>query len=292
MSLLTPTNGTTLDHPVAVWDSGVGGLSVLRHLRQQLPQENFLYFADQAHVPYGPRPLSEIREFGRGLIHFLQQQQAKALVIACNTASAAALTFLRQQFPQFPIIGMEPAIKPAAQTTQTGHIGVLATTGTFTSERYAQLMARFAPHIQVWEDPCIGLVTAIEAGHINTDDTANLLRAIVTPMLNARVDTIVLGCTHYPFITPLLTKITGPHVTIIDPAPAVARHTAHVLRQHQLLRPVITTTNSPQLTLMTSGATHQLEQVLPFLWGSAERVVAVGWANGRLWTSPPSSIIP
>ncbi len=234
---------------IAIFDSGIGGLSVLTHLRERLPVENLLYLADQAHVPYGPRSHAEIIQFSEGITRFFLAQEAKAVVVACNRASAAALTPLRQQFPHVPIIGMEPAVKPAAQHTKTGKVGVLATVGTLESERYASLMARFAGDVAVWEDPCVGLVELIEAGQTDTPETEQFLRRTLAPMLANGVDTLVLGCTHYPFIRPCLTRI-APHLTIIDPAPAVAQQTHRVLQQANLLS---SNTTGGQTTLLTTG---------------------------------------
>lgn len=220
--------------PVGVLDSGIGGLSVLLHLRQELPAENFLYFADQVHIPYGPRPRVQVQHFAVEIARFLLTNQAKLIVVACNTASAAALEHLRQIYTDVPIIGMEPAVKPAATNTRTGKVGVLATAGTFNSHRYADLMVRFASGVEVLEDPCTGLVERIENGELNTPETRAIIERAVDPMLSAGVDTLVLGCTHYPFILPLLQEIVGDVVEVIDPAPAVARHTKTVLQNNQL----------------------------------------------------------
>ena len=221
--------------PIAIFDSGVGGLSVLHYLCTGLPYENILYFADQANVPYGPRSATQIQDFCQAITHFLREQGAKVIVVACNTATAVALAHLRQNFPTIPIVGMEPAVKPAAQQTKSGKVGVLATAVTFQSPRYADLMARFAQNITIYEDPCLGLVNLIEGGQAHSPQTEQLLHSILTPMLAAGIDTLVLGCTHYPFVLPLLEEMVGTAVTIIDPAPAVARQAAHLLQQQHLL---------------------------------------------------------
>ncbi len=260
-------------------DSGVGGLSVLRHLRQRLPNENILYFADQAHIPYGPRPAGEVRGFTAAIVRFLLRRGAKLIVVACNTASAVALDYLRQTFPIVPIVGMEPAVKPAAQTTHTGKVGVLATPVTLNSHRYAGLMARYASDIEVYEDPCTGLVQLIEAGALATLETRSLLERVVRPMLAAGVDTLVLGCTHYPFVRPLLEEIAGAGVTIIDPAPAVARHTHFVLQQHQLVAPV----DRPGTTrCYTSGDPAQLAALAGLLLGYPCAASAARWQENEL----------
>lgn len=222
------------DRPIGVFDSGVGGLSVVRHLREQLPQEDLLYFADQAHLPYGGRSGAEIVHYSSEITRFLLVHGAKVIVVACNTATAAAIDTLRVDFSDTLFVGMEPALKPAAMHTAVGKIGVLATPGTFASSRYAMLIDRFAAQVEVYEDPCRGLVAQIEAGELLSAETARILTSATAPMLAAGVDTLVLGCTHYPFVLPLLRSIVGHDVTIIDPAPAVARHAGHVLQHHEL----------------------------------------------------------
>ncbi len=261
---------------LGVLDSGVGGLSVLRHLRAQLPAERLLYFADQAHIPYGPRPPEEVRAFSAGITRFLQRRGAKLIVVACNTASAAALDFLRERFPRLPIVGMEPAVKPAAALTRSGKVGVLATPSTLNSHRYAALMARFAGGIEVHEDPCVGLVQLIEAGKLDAPETRALLQRVVDPMLAAGVDTLVLGCTHYPFIRPLLEEIAGEGVAILDPAPAVARQTANVLQQRQLAAPPDQTGS---LHCFTSGDAEQLAALSARLLSSRCPTTAARWAG-------------
>lgn len=264
---------------VGVFDSGIGGLSVLRHLQRLLPHENFIYLADQAHVPYGPRSHAEIRRLSEAATRRLLAQPIKLLVVACNTASAAALSYLRQTFPDLPIVGMEPAVKPAARQTQTGKVGVLATAGTFESQRYASLMARFAQGVTLYENPCRGLVELIEAGETEGMETAVLLQQILTPMLEAGVDTLVLGCTHYPFVQPLLTRLLthAPHpVTIIDPAPAVARQTQRVLTHHNLLAERTTPGTTRYLT---TGPAPDLAQAITRLLGEPSSEVAE-WRGG------------
>lgn len=236
--------------PIGVFDSGVGGLSVLRHIHTLLPKENLLYLADQARVPYGPRSVADVRRFAQEITEWLLEQGAKLIVVACNTATAAALDSLRQTFPKVPFVGMEPAVKPGAAQTRSGKVGVLATAGTFESQRYADLMERFAGHVQLFENPCLGLVEMIEAGRLNGPEMEALLRRCVQPMLEAGVDTLVLGCTHYPFVLPVLRQITGPQVSLIDPAPAVARQTGRMLRQYQLATP---STAPGTLNLFTTG---------------------------------------
>ncbi len=221
--------------PVGIFDSGIGGLSVVDAIVRLLPAERIVYFGDTARIPYGTKSPDTIREYSTQITRFLLEQGCKAIVVACNTASAPALPWLREQWPDVPIVGMEPAVKPGAQATKTGKVGVLATRGTLQSERYATLMTRFASHIEVVENPCLGLVELIENERFDTPETEALLRQIILPMLAEGVDTLVLGCTHYPFIEPLIRRITGPDVAIINPAPAVARQLERVLQERQLL---------------------------------------------------------
>jgi glutamate racemase len=265
---------------IGVFDSGIGGLSVLRHLQRLLPQESFIYLADQAHVPYGPRSPEEIRRLSEAVTRALLAQPIKLLVVACNTASAAALSYLREQFPDLPIVGMEPAVKPAARQTRTGKVGVLATAGTFESQRYASLMARFAQGVTLYENPCRGLVELIEAGNTDGEETAVLLQQILSPMISAGVDTLVLGCTHYPFVLPLLTRLLAdaPHrVTIIDPAPAVARQAQRVLTQRGLL----TASTAPGTTrYLTTGPAADLAHAVEQLLGKQVMVETAVWQDG------------
>jgi glutamate racemase len=270
--------------PIGVFDSGVGGLSVLKAIRQELPQERVIYLADQAHVPYGPRPLEEVRHFSRQMTEYLLARGVKLIVVACNTASAAALLDLRKSYPELPFVGMEPAVKPAAETTQTGRVGVLATPATFQGALYASVIERFANGVSVYQDTCPGLVAQIEAGELRHPTTRSILEKALIPMLAAGIDTIVLGCTHYPFVIPLIQEITGPGVRVIDPAPAVARQVRRVLGANQCL----STDSSKTLfqagvDYLTSGNPDELQSLLPQLVGEHGQVRQVQWQNGQLF---------
>ena len=190
--------------PIGVFDSGVGGLSVLREIQRQYPQENHIFIADQAHVPYGPRTLEQVRSFSEALTQYLFDQGAKLIVVACNTASAAALYQLRASFPSIPFVGMEPAVKPAAEQTQSGVVGVLATPATFQGELYSSVIERFANGVTVLQNTCPGLVGQIEKGELNTLATRAILEAALHPMMRRGIDRVVMGCTHYPFVIPLI----------------------------------------------------------------------------------------
>ena len=254
--------------PVGVFDSGVGGLSVLRAIWRELPQEEVIFLADQAHVPYGPRSLEEVRSFSVAITHYLLDQGAKLIVVACNAASAAALHHLRQTFEGVPFVGMEPAVKPAAETTQSGMVGVLATPATFQGELYASVVERFANGVTLLTNTCPGLVTQIEAGRLDTPKTRRILTEALQPMLAQGIDTIVLGCTHYPFVIPLIQRIAGSSVRVIDPAPAVARQIRRLLNECGLLYPGQRFQEPPLLTrFLTTGKAQRLKTVLPRLLG-------------------------
>jgi glutamate racemase len=250
---------TSKDAPIGVYDSGVGGLSVLRAIHRQLPFEATLYFADQAKVPYGERPLEEVRELGEGVARMMMEQGAKLIVIACNTASAASLKHLRTLYPDFPLVGMEPAVKPAAEQTLSGKVGVLATPSTFQGELYASVVERFAQDVQVFQATCPGLVQQIEKGYLETPKTRRILEEALEPMLKEGVDTFVMGCTHFPFVIPLIRKIAGEDVRVIDPAPAIARQTERLLSQFRLLHP---STSKPIHRYLTSGDPNRFSRLL------------------------------
>ena len=220
--------------PVGVFDSGVGGLSVLREIRARLPHESLLYVADSGHVPYGEKTPEFIRERSQAIAEFLLGQGAKALVLACNTATAAAIAELRERYPQLPLVGMEPAVKPAAAATRSGVVGVLATTGTLKSAKFAALLDRFANDVRVITQPCPGLVEQVEAGELDSPRTRELLRGWVEPLLAEGCDTLILGCTHYPFIKPLLAELVPASVRLVDTGAAVACQLQTLLDRHGL----------------------------------------------------------
>lgn len=219
---------------IGVFDSGVGGLSVLRHIREQLPNADLLYFADSLHAPYGAKTSAYIIERARRITHFLLGQGAQAIVVACNTATAAAIKTLRQEFA-VPVIGMEPAVKPAVAATRSGVVGVLATSGTLRSAQFAALLESYGQYIRVETQACIGLVECIERGDLASEETRELVQQYVAPLIAAGADTIVLGCTHYPFVKTLIAEIAGPEVVLIDTGEAVARQLCR--RLHELTLP-------------------------------------------------------
>ncbi len=265
--------------PIGIFDSGVGGLSVLRAIRSQFPCQPVIYFADQEHVPYGRRPLEEVRAFSEEITRFLLAQGARLVVVACNTASAAALHALRGTFSTVPFVGMEPAVKPAAEATHTGVVGVLATTATFQSALYASVLERFAAGVQVLQDPCPGLVSQIESGDLDGPLTRQILTRALTPMLSAGIDTIVLGCTHYPYVIPVIQELAGPSVRVIDPAPSVARQAGRLLAASGWL---CQGGQPAQPRFITSGAPSAFTALLPLLLGETGSVEAVAWQSGRI----------
>jgi len=267
----------SLQHrPIGVFDSGVGGLSILRSMRQSLPSEDLIYFGDQRHVPYGARPREQIQSFSEAITRFLLKQRAKLIVVACNAASAAALKYLRKKFPRIPFVGMEPAVKPATEHTHSGVVAVLATPATFQGELYASVVERFGRGVEILQDTCPGLVARIEAGDLSGPRTRAILEAALLPMLEKKIDTVVLGCTHYPFVIPLIEEIVGPGVRVIDPAPAVARQAARLLKASGLLHE---DGNEGNTRLITSAPVAAMRSVLPVLYGWTGDVERACWQS-------------
>ncbi|MBN2112651.1 MAG: glutamate racemase [Acidimicrobiia bacterium] len=216
---------------IGVFDSGVGGLSVLREMRRLLPQADLVYLADQARAPYGERSLQEVRDFSEAIARYLISRGSAPVVVACNTASAAALRGLREQWPGVPFVGMEPAVKPAATLTSSGKVGVLATQATFQGELFADLMARYGNGVEVLTAACPGLAALIEDVPPDDPAAADRLTGHALPLVAAGADVLVLGCTHYSFLQNALAERVGPGVTIVDPAEAVARRVAAVAEE-------------------------------------------------------------
>ena len=223
--------------PIGVFDSGLGGVSVLREIRALLPEEDLVYVGDSADLPYGGKAPEQIVERSMILAEWLLEEGSKALVIACNTATAAAATALRERWPEVPIIGMEPAVKPAVAATRNRIVGVLATVGTIRSARFAALLDRFGTGTELVIQSCPGLAEAVETGDLASPETLALIDRFTAPMREAHADTVVLGCTHYPFLREPIQAALGPNVTLIDTGPAVARHLAHRLTEAGLPHP-------------------------------------------------------
>ena len=261
---------------IGIFDSGVGGLSVLRAVKSVMPNLRTIYFADQAHVPYGPRPMDEVRDFSKGITQFLISRGSKVIVVACNTASAAALVYLRDTFPDIPFVGMEPAVKPAAEQTRTGVVGVLATPATFQGALYASVVERFASGVTVLQHTCPGLVAQIEKGELDSIKTKQILEDALIPMLEKGIDTVVIGCTHYPFVIPLIEQICGSEVRVIDPAPAVARQIQRVLENRGITPELI---DGSESDYYSTGDPFELKTLISKLTGESFTVHKAQW-NG------------
>src|SRR5215207_4515242 len=261
---------------IGVFDSGVGGISVLRAIREQMQEESIIYFGDQGHIPYGPRSMQQIRDFSEAITNFLLAQDAKIIVVACNTASAAALKYLREKFPDVQFVGMEPAVKPAAERTQTGRVGVLATPATFQGALYASVVERFANGVELFQNTCPGLVQEIEQGNLNGEETRRILEEALRPMLEKNIDTVVLGCTHYPFVIPVIQQLVGERVRVIDPAPAVAKQTGRLLDARGMRN---RSGSNGKLKFYTSGDKNSLKGLLAMLLGESGEAESVEWIN-------------
>jgi glutamate racemase len=245
--------------PVGILDSGVGGLSVLQEILKLLPNENLLYYADSGNCPYGVRPQEEIRALTKRVAGFLLTQGAKSLVIACNTASTASVAYLRQLYPLIPIVGMVPAVKPAASLTRSGIVAVLATEATGKAPVLHEVIDRFAGNSTMLICAPPGLVELVEAGKTDTPETAELLQQYLTPLITQGADTLVLGCTHFPFLRELIKRLFGEKLTVVDSGEAVARQTRKVLEMDELLNPQ----NEPgSVRYFTSGNPAQVAAVI------------------------------
>jgi glutamate racemase len=255
---------------IGVFDSGVGGLSVLAEIRRELPFADLLYLADQDRAPYGVRTLNQVAGMTEQASRWLLDRGATTITIACNTASAAALHALRASHPDIPIVGMEPAVKPAAVSTATGVIGVVATAATFQGELFASVMERHAAGTTVLTRACPRWVELVERAEVDGHEATREVESCLAPILDSGADTLVLGCTHFPFLIPLIERVAGPELTIVDPAPAVARQVRRVAPANE---------GSGRLTLATSGDPERFHRVAHALAGidALEPVLACTW---------------
>jgi glutamate racemase len=235
--------------PIGIFDSGVGGISVLREIRALLPAENLVYYADSGHCPYGGKPREQIVARACAITERLLERGAKLVVVACNTATIAAVEHLRATYP-IPLVGMEPAVKPAAAATRSGVVGVLATGAALAGEKFHHLVAAHARDVRVITQPCPGLVEQVEAGALDTPQTRALVARYVEPLLAQGADVLVLGCTHYPFLRPLIAALAGPGVNLLDTGAAVARQVRRVLERDEALS---TTGGTGAIAWETSG---------------------------------------
>lgn len=278
-NVIKPSNDLnipTANQPIGVLDSGVGGITVLQHIHALLPQEQLLYFADSLYAPYGNKTEVEIQSRCIEIADFLKTKQVKAIVVACNTATAAAIDLLREKNPLLPIIGMEPAVKPAAAASHNGVIGVLATVGTLKSAQFAALLESYGRNVKVITQGCIGLVECIERGELHHQSTYELLRQYCQPLLAEGADTIVLGCTHYPFVKEIIQQIVGPHVTLIDTGEAVAKQLQQRLVALDLLADFNPSQSpTPKVSFFTNSPTEYAQRVIKQLWQSAAPITLV-----------------
>jgi glutamate racemase len=264
--------------PIGVFDSGVGGLSVLKEIKDLFPGESLIYIADQIHVPYGNRSREQVLGFSQGIVRYLINENSKLIVVACNTASSVALSELRVTYPDMPFVGMEPAVKPAAEETSTGVVGVLATPATFQGDLYASTVERFARGVKVLQDTCPGLVELIEEGNITHPRTHKILENALEPMLKQNIDKVVLGCTHYPFVIPMIKDIVGKGVKVIDPAPAVAMQVGRLLDSFYLR----TEDLKGSIEFQTTGDPQKLADNIKYLIGINTKVGQLIWKDGEL----------
>lgn len=254
--------------PIGIFDSGIGGLSVLGHVRSLLPYETIYYVADRGHLPYGNKTDAFIYSRAQSITNFLLSQSVKAIVVACNTATAAAVHTLRENYT-LPIIGMEPGVKPAIQSSNNGNIGVLATEGTLGSHKFRDLIERHANGSNLFIKPCHGWVEHIEAGDLNEADTLRMIEATLTPLLEKNVDTLVLGCTHYPFLSQQIKKLVGEEIKIVDTGYAVAAQLKRRLEENELFT---SSTSTGEEQFWSSGALNEMRELLARLWDPKARL--------------------
>ena len=267
-ALMNDSNNSFDARPIAVFDSGVGGISVLKHIHHLLPNEHLIYVADSLNAPYGNKSTSEIKTRCFTIADFLIEKNVKALVVACNTATAAAIDSMRAQY-SLPIIGMEPAVKPAAEASKTGVIGVLATTGTLKSVQFSALLESYGRNVEVVTQACIGLVECIERGELNDESTRVLLQQYCQPLLDEGADTIVLGCTHYPLLKPLIQELVGENVVLIDTGAAVANQLKSRLLEQQLLA---ADNQISSINFWSNSVSANVENLIAQLWGEPVKV--------------------
>ncbi|PQV51634.1 glutamate racemase [Jejuia pallidilutea] len=246
------------NNPIGIFDSGVGGTSIWKEIHLQLPNEHTIYLADSINAPYGSKGTDKITELSVKNTEYLLKKKCKLIVVACNTATTNAIAYLRKTY-DVPFIGIEPAIKPAALSTKTNAVGILATKGTLSSALFSKTSGRFASHIKVIEREGKGIVELIENGKLYSDEMKALLVQYLTPMLNANIDYLVLGCTHYPYLMPILLELLPKNVKIIDSGAAVARQTKAVLIENNLLNTEIT---KPKLKFYTNGSVDVMASLL------------------------------
>ena len=273
---------------VGIFDSGIGGFSVLKETVKLIPTAPILYFADQAHVPYGKRDPDQVREFAKSITDFFISYGASLVILACNTASAAGLAYLREQFPGIRFVGMEPAIKPAAEKSTRRSIGVLATPGTLQGEPYAVLLNRFGRDLEVYENTCDGLVASIENIDLSPGEVDRILTHAILPMKAAGIDSLVLGCTHYSLINSKIQSVAGQSIRVIDPSQPVAAQAKKVYEAICLRtgKAVINSNDLPTtagIRFYTSGDTERFTNAIEYhLSISNPYIRALSWSGNIL----------
>jgi glutamate racemase len=251
-----------MNRPIGVFDSGIGGLTVLKELSERLPNEDFVYYADSINAPYGPKSVEEIIEHSSKIIRFLLDKNCKLIVIACNTATAAAVYEMRLRF-QIPIVGLEPAVKPACLNTKTGHVGVLATEGTFRGNHFKTTSDKYKEYVTLHLQVAKGLVESAENGIYDGLEVENLVKQYLNPLIQYNIDQLVLGCTHYPLFLDTIQAVAGQSVRVIDSAEAVARRTKDILMTQKIFR---TETDNPTIIIYSTGDRKILENVVSKLF--------------------------
>ncbi len=283
---------------VGVFDSGVGGLSVWREIRRQHPDLETIYLADQAHIPYGAHSSAQVLRFATGITRYLLGRGCDAIVVACNTASAAALTTLRSEFPDALFVGMEPAVKPAAAISQSKIVGVLGTPATLAGELFLGTIERHAADVEVVRQPCPGLVDRIESGALDGPETEAMLRGFLRTPLAAGADVLVLACTHYPLLQRTIEELAGPGVHVIDPAPAVARQLGRCIEglgsasapgaAAEVEQPESVRTPGGRHEFRTTGDVQRFERVAGAILGRPVMASGAHWENDDLVGEPAS----
>ncbi len=251
---------------IGIFDSGVGGLSVLHHIRAALPAARLIYVADSGHVPYGDKPANYIERRALAITQFLVERGAEAIVVACNTATAAAITALRAKHA-LPIVGMEPAVKPAVAATRSGVVGVLATVGTLESARFAALLDKYAGDVEIITQGCPGLVEEVERGNLQGAEARALVERYTVPLLAHGAETLILGCTHYPFLAPLIREVAGAGIALVDTGAAVARELKRRIASE--LQGTGAGGGVASAQFWTSGDAERARGIISLLWGEA-----------------------
>lgn len=264
-------------NPIGIFDSGIGGLTVAAAIHKLLPNESIIYVGDTAHLPYGDKSPELIEQYAKGITDYLLERGCKIIVIACNTASAASLKYLREKFPEVIFVGLEPAVKPATEITKTKRIGILATPMTFQGDLFNSSVDKYANGIEIFKNTCDGLVLEIEKGDFDGQRTKEILEGALYPMLEENVDTVVLGCTHYPLVIGEIKKIVGDKIRIIDPTPSIVRQVEKILEENNLSIGI--KEKDGEIEIFTSGESEGMENVLEKLFGGKIKVEKINLEN-------------